>query len=1075
MKVVGVGASAGGLEAMSDLLARLPKDTGASFVFLQHLSPNSKSMIGELLAKQTEMRISVVYEDQPIQPNHVYVMSENRNLVFSHGMLITKERNPNAPINLPIDQFFHSLGESLGKESIGILLSGTGTDGSRGLRTIKERGGIVLVQSPETAKFDGMPRAAIELNIADDVAPIVKLGPTLVDLLRAMNNRPNEPQLDQKAPPPYFDRILEHLTQQNGIDYSGYRTPTLLRRLENRMLLRKSPDLASYWHQIQQDPNESSALAKDFLIGVTRFFRDPEAFEKIRKEILPKVFKKPKPEGEPYRFWVPGCSTGEEAYTIAMLVQQYIEQQELGVDYKIFASDVDESAIKFAIKGVYTPSVVADTPKDLMAKYFVKEGDEMQIRPNLRKKVLFAVQNLLGDPPFINMDLISCRNLLIYLKPETQQQVLSSLHFALESNGFLFLGPSESLGDLRYAFSQSTRQWNIFQKQSDARLRFHSNYTIKEENPNVPPANQADEMQQEEMTNYDDSGSDPFTLYLVERFAPISLFVNEQLDVLYINGEAERLLNMPRALARLNLNKMLGQEELLALKSGVEKVIEEGEEVSYRDVALSKGEQDYKASLRFNLPELPKTQKDQRIILIEIYLAEEDSPASKEQQEDADADFTNDKVKALQRELQSAKQRSQRLVNELEATNEELQTSNRELMASNEELQSTNEELQSVNEELYTVNSELQLKNEELSTAHNDINNLLKSTEIGTIFLDKELNIRKFTPAVKRQFNLLESDVGRPITSFSNTFRELDLEQVCYQVFDTLSAYEKEIIDTSGEHFLMRILPYRTEEDNIDGLVLTFININDLVSTQQRMDRRLADKFKAIFNYSQTVIGVIDADGVLKSMNRSLGPFAPQSLVGKKLFEEIPEHLSNELRSAFQSANNQKQPERLDLQLNEDTWFEFTFIPSYNQNEAADSEVELIMTARESSQDRMLLHQMENSLKEYRSLMDNAAQQIALVAKDGTINYINYARHTGKQKEELIGQSIYDYIPDDSLRDFKEIIKNIFQGKPFGQLKFSFDYEGGRKGEIELFATPVIIDGKIKYVAVVQQSDLTAS
>lgn len=829
MKIVGIGASAGGLKAMNSLLEHLPKDSGACFVFLQHLSPDSKTIIGELLAKHTDMPVELVYESQPVRTNHLYVMPENRNLLFSHGMLIAKERDPSSPLNLPIDAFFHSLGQHQGDDAIGVLLSGTGTDGTRGLRTIKEHGGIVLVQSLASAEFDGMPKAAIDLKIADEIAAPKGLGAIILDLLMGLNRGnpikvPEEPE-DKSS----FDRVVKLMSTKTGIDFKGYRSPTLLRRISNRMLIKNKPDLPAYLKQLKEEPAEIQVLFHDLLIGVTRFFRDPEAFEEIRSSILPKIFERDRPADETYRFWVPACSTGEEAYSLAMLIDQYIRENGLQVEYKIFASDIDEGAIQFAIRGVYSASMIADTPRDLMTHYFIREKDEYKVSAQLRKRILFAVQNLLGDPPFIDMDLISCRNLLIYLKPQTQHKVLSTLHFALREEGKLFLGPSESLGALKYAFTQISRRWNMFEKHADARLHYdRSEFDINRNHLQIKSSAQ----QKKPKMDYDKYDTDPFTRYLVERYAPISLFVNRDLDILYINGDADRLLNIPRALAQLNLSKMLHPAELSKFQTGIEQVLEKRTPQSYSNITLSKGEKYFNARLRFDLPKLNQGEEEEEdIILIEIHLSGKDKEDTAPINE---SDFKKAKEASLQRELQEAKRHSRELVDELESTNEELQTSNRELMASNEELQSTNEELQSVNEELYTVNSELQLKNEELTTAHNDINNLLKSTEIGTVFLDKKLRIRKFTPAVKRQFNLLESDIGRTITSFSSTFKELDIKKECEKVFDTLDSFEREVVDDSGDHYLMRILPYRTEEDNIDGLVVTFIDINDLAVTQKR-------------------------------------------------------------------------------------------------------------------------------------------------------------------------------------------------------------------------------------------------
>ncbi len=949
MKVIGIGASAGGLEAITRLLAEIPDGTGAVYVFLQHLSPGTKSMIGDLLKNHTGMPVTMVYEDQPVRANQIYVMAENKNLVFANGMLITQDRAPEPEINLPIDLFFNSLGEALGSDAVGVLLSGTGTDGTRGLRKIKEKGGFVLVQSPESAKFNGMPKAAIDLQIADRINPPEGLAR---DIEYIFSNRTfgksDVGVLDSNNEAPYFRKIVELVSEKSQVNFEHYRLPTLTRRLENRMLLRKAQTLEEYWSILKGDSKEVSELFNNFLIGVTNFFRDPEAFDLLRSKVIPAVLEKGKPKGEPYRFWVPACSTGEEAYSIAMLVDRCLKNNKMeDVPYKIFASDIDEHAIRFALKGSYSMNIAADIPSDLRSEYLIREGDQFIVRPALRQRVMFAVQNLIGDPPFINMDLISCRNFLIYLKPEVQQKVLATLHFALQPEAFLFLGPSESLGEVKHAFTKFHRHWNVYTKRSGAQPKLRSSFRLKSEPAGEQNRNRITTMESNESDqNGAYADTDPFTLFLVERYAPVSLFVTPQLDVLYINGEAEQLLKMPRAIARMNLKKMLGEEDLLTFRSGIEEALSGNESVAYDDVILNKNDEKFKAQLRFEVPALdvsPQTQ-DGEVVLIEIFLEKDDN--SPEDKKTAPQDLVEGKVSTLQQQLRASKRRSQELVNELEATNEELQTSNRELMASNEELQSTNEELQSVNEELYTVNSELQMKNEELTIANNDVSNLLKSTEIGTIFLDKELKIRRFTPAVRQQFNLIDSDQGRSITNFSSTFRALDIEAVCQQVFKSLSTFEKEVVDKKGDHYLMRILPYRTNKDYIDGLVLTFVNINEL-------------------NHSRN-----------------------QSEKAEKIFEQFANHAKN--------------------------------------------------------------------------------QQVAIVNEEGKIHYINRASFTGKAPEDLKGQSILEFLPDDARPQATRLLENVFAGKPFDRLQFAYNYKGGKKGKASLLAVPVILNGRIKFVALIE-------
>lgn len=899
MRVVGLGASAGGMEALMILLSNLPDNTGAAFVLILHFSPDHRSVMDELLAKHATMPITVVDSMMPVQPNNIYIIANDKNLTLEKNILLTHPRKTQKGLNLPIDKFFHSLGQEQKENAIAVVLSGTGTDGSRGVRTVKEAGGLVLVQSPESAKFDGMPNAVIRLHLADKILPPEELAQIIADILHwSENMETSSRQVDAPADNeelPYLERILKEIHSSTGFDFSGYREATLNRRLANRVLLHRLDDPDEYIQLLERDEKELYALQKDFLIGVTRFFRNPEAFEALENNILPQIFKE-KENDKLIRIWVPACSTGEEAYSIAMIVDQYIKRNNLDFDFKIFGTDIDSSAIRLASEGAFSLNSAADIREDLLVEYFFQESDFYRIKAGIRDKMLFALHNLLSDPPFIHMDLISCRNALIYFKPFSQRAVLSTFHFALNDGGFLFLGPSESLGDVKHAFTQVDKKWNLFQKKNKAQVPYQSRFRsgpahihkfkresrVKATNP-APFEN--------------NSLKDPFTRVLLEKFVPTILFINQLLDIVYIQGEVEELLSFPKGKFGFNLNYMLPEKQVTIFKNGIEKSSQNEQPVLYKHVEFKKNGHSQVIDLRFR--KMTMATFEGNVFMVEL-LESNDMPQDEHavEMEVGEEQVLKDHIRNLEGKLEVADINSKDLVSRLEATNEELQVSNRELLAANEELQSTNEELQSVNEELYTVNNELQLKNENLTTVNNDINNLLKSTEIGTIFLDADLRIRRFTPAVRRQFNLLEKDIGRPITHFSSTLHQVDIAQISRQVFETLETYEQEVTDFQGNHYLLRIVPYRTEKNRIKGLVISFVNVNELMNIKDQI-KTFANKFQAIFDHSNDTIMVIEKDGIISRINRDLGELAMESLLGKSVLGFFEQQEAKMLEAAI--------------------------------------------------------------------------------------------------------------------------------------------------------------------------------
>ncbi len=917
MRVVGLGASAGGMEALMALLSNLPDNTGAAFVLILHLSPDHDSIMDELLARYAKMPITVVDAVMPVRPNQIYIISKDKNITLDRNMLIVHPRKQEEVLNLPIDKFFHSLADHQKEKAIGVILSGTGTDGSRGVRSIKEAGGLILVQSPETAKFDGMPKSVIRLQMADKILPPEELAHILTDILKWSDNLKETAQdpssWDGSEGLPYLERILREVSKTTGIDFSGYREATLQRRLANRVLLHRLGGLEEYIDFLKSKEEEIFALQKDFLIGVTRFFRNPLAFESLEQMVFPQIFED-REKDSIIRVWVPACSTGEEAYSIALLLDRYMEKNDLSFDYKIFGTDIDSTAISLASEGSFPLNCAADIPDDLLLSYFIRESDFYRIKPGIRDKMLFAVHNLLHDPPFIHMDLISCRNALIYFKPLSQRAVLSTFHFALNNQSYLFLGPSESLGDVKHAYTQIDKKWNLFRKRNEAQLSYQTRMRSGPTQIQQGKKSRRRAKKKAIAKAVEAEGvKDPFTTYLLDSFVPTVLFVNGNLDVVYIQGQVEHLLSFPKGISGFNLQNMLPLDQMLLIKNGIEKVIGGETAVIYRDLGIEKNGTVQQVDLRIRPVDLPVVEEN--IFMLEILTNSAAPVADKVETREMKGDrLLKDHIQVLENKLDNADRNKKDLVTRLESTNEELQASNRELLASNEELQSTNEELQSVNEELYTVNNELQFKNENLTIANNDISNLLKSTEIGTIFLDADLRIRRFTPATRRQFNLLETDIGRPITHFSSTLENVDIAKISEQVFETLESFEQEVTDQQGNHYLLRILPYRTEKNKIKGLVINFVDVNELMKVKEQIET-FANKFQAIFEYSNEVIMVLEENGKIKRINKDFGDIRSKKLLDREVYEILPKEKATALRTCIRKTLMEKEPQELEVDL----------------------------------------------------------------------------------------------------------------------------------------------------------------
>jgi two-component system CheB/CheR fusion protein len=830
--IVGIGASAGGLEAMEEFFRHMPPSSGMAFVVVSHQHAGHVSLLPSLLGKCTAMPVVEAKDGMAVEANNVYMAPGGVNLAILHGILHfmdapTKERVP-----LPIDYFFRSLAEDQKQRAVGIVLSGTGSDGSVGLRTIKAESGLTIAQEPQSAKYQSMPRSAIDAGVADVVQPVEKMA----ESLRAYARSRTSPAalLPAREASQTLHKIFILLRDRTGNDFARYKENTIHRRIERRMNVHQIDNLRQYLRFLLANPPELDALFQELLIGVTSFFRDPLAFEVLEQKVLPALVEG-KQDGATLRVWVAGCSTGEEAYSLAILIREYLTQQRLRLTIQIFASDLDSRAIDVARAGLYPVDIAEDLTPARLQRFFTKEDSRYRVKKEIRDLVVFAQHNLLTDAPFTKLDLLSCRNLLIYLEAEAQQKILPLFHYSLKPNGILFLGSSETIGGAENLFVPIDRKWKLFRRTAA---------------PSTPPhldrfpgglikvANEISVDSEVPFALPRPSIPDLIQHVLVARYAPTAVVVNARGEVVYIHGRTGTYLEPAPGQPTHHLIEMAREGLRHDLATALHQAASQEEEVVRRGLRLRANGEAILVDLLVRKIAEPEALRGLFLVTFETVRTDK-AAARKGVLARAVAPLKKGEP-GLMQELEFTKQRLQRTIEELQTSNEELKSTNEELQSTNEELQSTNEELetakeelQSLNEELLTVNAELQGKLDALAEAHDDLQNLLNSTEIATIFLDNELRIKRFTSEAKRVSCLIAVDVGRPLSDIVSKLVDNRLLEDAQDVLQTLVVKERDVQTTDGSWFAMRILPYRTGKNSIDGLVLTFLNITKSKEAEQ--------------------------------------------------------------------------------------------------------------------------------------------------------------------------------------------------------------------------------------------------
>ena len=845
--VVGIGSSAGGLEALEAFFGKVPPECGLAFVVIQHLDPERKGMMVELLQRRTPIPVTQATDGETIQPNHIYIIPPNADMSILHGNLHLMEPLERRGQRLPIDFFFRSLAADRGRQSMGVLLSGMGSDGSLGLRAIHEQAGATFVQDPRSAAFPSMPNSAISAGYADVVAPVDELPARIMTFLHRVTLQPTPLVVETVKSQSNLEKIIILLRNQVGHDFSHYKPTTLNRRVERRMGLHNIEDASSYVRFLQHNKAELALLFKEFLIGVTSFFRDEPAWEQLRDEIMPDLLNRAY-SGRVLRAWVPGCSTGEEAYSLAMIFREAMDKVQTvkNVSLQIFATDLDADAIDKARSGKYPVNIATDVSAERLNRFFTRTDEGYQINNSIREMVVFAPQNLLMDPPFTKLDILSCRNVLIYLIQSSQVKVLSLFHYSLNPQGILALGTSETVGSLT-DFFESIEGPGRYYRRLDA-IRAMDNPQIPLSisagvAPDSQPPRLREEMNIQQLCEQ----------LLLSTYAPPSVLTNQRGEILFIHGRTGKFLEPPAGKANWNFFAMTRPGLSFTLNNGFQRAVSQGAPLILPNIALSTNGH----SQIIDVTILPLTEPSPLAGMVLISFIEKNDlpghspgelkevrPSGDDAPDDAQTLFVSmeREIEQLRYENRVAREEYQSAQEELRSANEELQSTNEELQSTNEELTTSKEEMQSMNEELQTVNFELMAKIEELSGINNDMRNLLDSTDIATIFLDNDLNIRRFTPSVTQIIRLVAGDVGRPITDITSDLVAPSLADEVRGVLRSLMRVEREIPTVDGRWFLMRILPYRTADNHIDGVVITLTDI----STAKQLEAALRKSAAAL-------------------------------------------------------------------------------------------------------------------------------------------------------------------------------------------------------------------------------------
>lgn len=1059
--VIGIGASAGGLQALEKFFRSMPTDLGAAFVIVQHLDPDHESILSELIGKYTKMEVIQIVDKTEIEPDHVYIIPPAKVLELRNNVLHLKAQQEPRSIRLPIDDFFRSLAKDKKDHAIAVILSGTGTDGTLGIREIKSANGVVFAQSPEDAKFDGMPNSAISSGMVDFILDADKILIELKNYLKYLTDLNSNQDLSDIYSFNTFNKIFSLLYEKTGHDFSNYKANTIVRRIERRMNILKTLKIEEYLEKLKKNNDEVKVLFEDLLIGVTSFFRDQEVFSFLSKEIIPQLFEQAQ-EDKHIRLWITACSTGEEAYSIAILLKEHIQKYNLNeYSVQIFATDLDKRAVEKARQGTYPDNITTDLSPHLLKKYFTAHEKTITVNKSIRDMIVFAEQSLIKDPPFSKVDFISCRNLLIYMNSQLQEEVITSFHYSLKEDGFLLLGASETLGKKSESFEVIDKKNKFYQKKPQKSLHAHSNLFTNRS----PIIEQVQSKSRSYTPKAESSLGDIIQHQILEHFTPAAVLINKELEILYLKGDTSKYLSPVQGVANMNIVEMAKPDLKVKLRLAISKV--KGDKLqAYEETIQLKKDKSY-SIINLHVLNLEKEKKDPNLFLVvfedvkEVEIKSDDKKASRHE----DIDY----IKTLENELRQNKEYLQAVIEEAETANEEIKATNEELQSSNEELQSTNEELetskeelQSINEELTTLNTEYQNKIEELSETNNDISNILANTEIAIIFLDLNLRIKKFTPKTTEIIGLIEGDINRPIENFVTKLNYPDFIEDMKHVINTLNTVEKDI-DSKDKHYLSKIKPYRTLDNVVTGLVLTFIDITKIKSVQNDLNKTLQ---KLKFHTENTPLAVIEFNSSFEitywsEKAKDLFGWSKEEVLGKTSDDfswlhnddlELSEKLNKELQerkkdNVHVSTKNYKKDGSI-------IFCEWYSSALFNESNELISVHAFVLDKTESEEN---LARLKESELKYHNLFDNSPDSIIL--HDLKMDIIDANAKAidefGYSKPEILELSVFDLHPKIEQPHSEEVLEQVKKSDSEDPLKVIGKFQRKDKSIFTAEAQPI--------------------
>ncbi|WP_194975817.1 CheR family methyltransferase [Aquiflexum lacus] len=1017
--IIALGASAGGLEPLEVFFEHANPKSKYAFVIIQHLAPNHKSLMDELLSRHTKLPIQKIEDGMSIEKGNIYLNPPKKFVEIEDGKFVLTEKEDRT-LSFPISDFFASLAENLHEKACAIILSGTGSDGSKGIKFIKENGGLVLVQDPQQAKFNGMPNSAIYSGVVDMVCRVETMHQ---EIDRFFENRDTISQNfnNSSKANAVITSILRSVEKQIDVDFTGYKHTTVSRRISRRMSILDYTKMDAYYNHLQNNQNEAQLLAKELLIGVTRFFRDEEAFNALKTQVIPKMIEN-NSDSKTLRVWVPGCSTGEEAYSIAILIKDHLRINKLQYEVNIFATDLDKEAIKLAASRVFPNNISAEIPIEYLNTYFVSQKNGYAIAKEIREMIVFSVHNVIQNPPFNKIDLISCRNLLIYLTDSIQQQLFTIFQYSLRTNGFLFLGSSETLGDAREDFFEFNKKQNLFVNKENKKFvqRLHSvkkrNQKVSDKLPNSDLDNSVPAFKANKKNLLSEIQHS-----LIQEYVPDSLIIDEQLNLLHSSGNAHRLLTMPSGEISSNITKMLPDTIAIPLEVVANKVLQSGKPVTLTDIQVPDEFRAFVGASGFmNILVRKKELFDGMHYLFITFETSSKRPPEQSPSEHVTINtVSKEKIHILERELRINRETLQTTIEELESSNEELQ-------ATNEELQSSNEELESVNEELYTVNAEYEQKNHELSQSNDDLNNLIHSTELAILFLDANLNIRKFTPAIKKILDLVPHDIGRNISHFrAKIHLENFLEHIEAVLAESVS-YEFTIEDIKGKEYLLKIAPFRNHKKDVQGITLVFVDLTQAKKLKQAIqvsEKALSELelkhenqdeiFKLISNNLRDMVCIVTQQGAIEYSTPSgveVTGYALDKLYNINFLEKMPQLRHREIfQKAFSNVHKNQELGLVEFEFkkakNVLRWLEASIKP-IQQNKSQEQKFLLII--RDVHQRKLNEFEFtKNSL-----IAEQTSSAVIITDGEGGINFVNdaFEKMTGYTENEVLGKKPGDFL-----------------------------------------------------------------